>query len=353
MRHWSGIRPSVSVIVPCYRYGHWLEGCVQSILDQSGVDVRVLVLDDASPDDTALVASRLARHDRRVEWRHHETNQGHIATYNEGLAWADGDYTALLSADDLLAPGALTRAAQLMERQPGVGLVYGVTGFFEDNDEIRHRRRPHGPPKYWRGHDWIRERCRAGTNPITSPEVVVRTSVQHAVGGYRPELPHTGDLEMWLRIAAVSDVAFLRGATQAYHRVHPASMMRTDFSGLVIDRVHRRDAFESFFESDGHRLADLDECRHAARTALARDALIKANRAYDRGRVATVPVDELVAFAAETDPHWERLVTGRTLRVRRALGPRIAPWMAPFQLTGLGQYLRYRARQHTVRWRGA
>ena len=94
--------PSVSVVIPCYKYGRFLPGCVRSVLDQEGVDVRVLIIDDASPDDSAQVALDLAADDERVEARVHEVNKGHIATYNEGLLeWADGDYSVLISADDL------------------------------------------------------------------------------------------------------------------------------------------------------------------------------------------------------------------------------------------------------------
>ena len=52
---------SVSVVIPCYRYGHFLHDCIGSALrDQPGVDVRVLVIDDASPDDSADVARSIA-----------------------------------------------------------------------------------------------------------------------------------------------------------------------------------------------------------------------------------------------------------------------------------------------------
>src|SRR4029079_17735868 len=100
-------RPRVSVVIPCYRYGHFLPECVRSVLDQDGVDVDVTVIDDASPDDSAEAGRRLAAEDARVRTIVHATNQGHILTYNEGLAAAGGEYVVLLSADDLLAPGAL------------------------------------------------------------------------------------------------------------------------------------------------------------------------------------------------------------------------------------------------------
>ena len=96
---------TVSVIIPCYNYAHFLRECVESVVSQAGVEVHVLIIDDASADNTAEVAAELLAHHPGVEYRRHEKNCGHIATYNEGLAWASGDYTVLLSADDLLTPG--------------------------------------------------------------------------------------------------------------------------------------------------------------------------------------------------------------------------------------------------------
>src|SRR3954451_22899935 len=127
-------RPTVSVVIPCYKYGRFLPACVRSILDQEGVDVRVLIIDDASPDDSAQMALALAAADERVEVRVHEVNKGHIATYNEGLlGWADGDYSVLISADDLLTPGALARATAVMEADPKVGFVYGHAIVWNDS----------------------------------------------------------------------------------------------------------------------------------------------------------------------------------------------------------------------------
>jgi len=118
---------TVSVVIPCYKYGHFLEEAVSSMLDdQSGVDVRVLIIDDASPDDSAEVANKIAARDSRVEVIVHAVNKGNIATFNEGLLeWADGDYCALVSADDRATPGALARARDLLDANPGVGFVYG------------------------------------------------------------------------------------------------------------------------------------------------------------------------------------------------------------------------------------
>lgn len=65
------VKSSVDVVVPCYRYGHFLRQCVESVLSQASVDVRVLIIDDASPDNTAEVASALASMDPRVYFVRH------------------------------------------------------------------------------------------------------------------------------------------------------------------------------------------------------------------------------------------------------------------------------------------
>lgn len=75
-----GRRPTVSVVMPCYRYGHFLPGAVRSVLDQTDVDAEVLIVDDASPDDSGEVAEALAAADPRVRVLRHAENKGHIAT---------------------------------------------------------------------------------------------------------------------------------------------------------------------------------------------------------------------------------------------------------------------------------
>src|SRR5215472_2760633 len=114
---------SISVVIPCYNYGHFLRDAVDSALNgQDGVDVRVLVIDDASTDDSAEIAQKLAVEDPRIEVIVHSANKKNLATYNEGLLeWADGDYSVLLDADDRLTPGSLKRAADFMDANPNVG----------------------------------------------------------------------------------------------------------------------------------------------------------------------------------------------------------------------------------------
>jgi hypothetical protein len=326
-------------VVPCYRYGQYLDQCVSSILGQKGVEVRVLIIDDASPDDSFLVAQMLAERDPRVEARRHETNRGHIATYNEGLLeWAEGEYSVLISADDILVEGALARAVAVMESQPNVGLVYGHAINWIDNRPPPKARTVPTEVRVWKGHDWVRTVCRLGHNIVTSPEVVVRTSLQRKVGGYRPDLPHSGDLEMWLRFAAHGDVAFIEGADQAYYRIHATNM--TVARSPTVDLVQRVDAFKSFFADCGSNFPDAEELSRAARREVAKEALWRARRAYEKGRLQDTPVAKLKQLAYDTYPESRTLSEHWGLRWCEVIGPSMAPYFQLFVLAAIHRRVR-------------
>lgn len=278
------VRPDVTVVIPCYRYGRFLEAAVAAVLDQDDVEARVVIVDDASPDDSAEIAGRIADADARVRLIRHVANAGHIATYNDGLAAVTTEFVSLVSADDLVAPGALGRAARLLRAEPRVGMVYGRPVDFDgDGPPPRSTASERHSWTVWGGHEWIGLACRRGRSFILSPEVVMRTEAMREVGPYNAALPHSGDLEYWLRTAARWDVARVNGPVQAYYRVHAANMHLTDFATMELDLRHRALAFRSL-SAPGTREALPDHERLIARAeaAIAREALLLAQRELDR-----------------------------------------------------------------------
>jgi glycosyltransferase involved in cell wall biosynthesis len=332
-------RPSVSVVVPCYGYGRFLPTCVHSVLDQDGVDVRVLIIDDASPDDSAQVAARLAAEDDRVEVRRHADRKGHIATYNEGLlGWADGDYSVLLSADDLLTEGALERATSVLDAHPDVGFVYGHARRWRDDGPVPAARLQATGATIWPGLEWLRIVCGLGHTVVTSPEVVVRTSLQQQIGGYLPTLPHTGDAEMWMRFAVHSSVAYIRGADQAYYRIHGTNM--TTQRVPLVDLRQRKAAYDALFDAYSDRIPDARRFALRAQRKMAKEALWRACRAYERRRMDSTPIAELVEFARETYPHADRTPEYFGLRWRQMVGPSVCPYLQPLMVSAVHRRLR-------------
>lgn len=295
-------RPGVSVVVPCYNYGHYLPHLVTTLRAQADVDVEIIIVDDASPDGSGNVAEELAATGDDIVLVRHETNKGHIRTYNDGFMMASREYVTLVSADDLLPLGALARATALMEAHPSVGFVYGYARSFSGEAPATVGRVRSWT--VWSGRSWIALSARLGRSFIASPEVVMRTEALRAVGDYDPRLPHSADLDMWLRTALHYDVGRVNGPDQAHYRVHDANMHLTTFDGYVIDLKERRTTFDLLFEEHARDRDDILRLRDRTRRALANEAIRRALADVRDGR--TDAADAFITFARETDPTIER-----------------------------------------------
>jgi glycosyltransferase involved in cell wall biosynthesis len=320
---------SVDVIVPCYRYGHFLRQCVESVLSQSLPNVRILVIDDASPDNTAEIAAELVRKDCRVTFLRHTTNKGHINTYNEGIDWASGDYMLILSADDYLLPGALRRSADLMDGHPEVGFTFGrgielnntgTTPQLSDTVDIARK----GGWRIVPGRQFIE--LSGARNIVSTPTAVVRTELQKQLGGYRPELPHSGDMEMWLRFAAHASIGIL-DAYQAVYRRH-SSNMSTPYTkeSWLPDLEQRKTALEWFFQSRGYMSPDR-QLRARLLRLLSLDAISCASGAFNEGKMKTS--EDLESFAVRICPGVKRSLPWVKLACKRFVGYRAWCAMRP------------------------
>jgi hypothetical protein len=321
------------VFVPCYRYGHFLRQCVESVLGQSGVSVRVLIIDDASPDNTAEVAAALVSEDPRVSFIRHIENKGHIATYNEGIEWASADYMLLLSADDYLLPGALKRAADLMDTHPEVGFTFGNVIELSDTGTetpIETIIEPTIDPdkRIFKGREFIE--LSGADNLVATCSAVVRTELQKRLRGYRYELPHTGDMEMWLRFAAHASVGFIF-AYQGVYRQHRANMSTQYYfisegrqiytkNGRLADLQQRKSAFDCFSECCNNVLPRCEQLSRRLYRRLAKSAVGHASAAFNDGQMEESR--ELSAFALAVCPEIKRSSAWLKLTCKRWIGAR-------------------------------
>ena len=268
---------SFDIVVPCYNYGKYLPECITSILNQEGCSLRVLIIDDASHDGSAEVAYSLAARDPRINLIVHPKNIGNISTFNEGIAWAEEKYFLLISADDVLAPGALKRAGDLLAATPKVAFVYGrAIRFRGEMPAVANPLAP-TPPRIVPGSQFIANICANPRNPVATVTAVVRTSVQKKVGLYTSELPHAGDLEMWLRCAASGDVGEI-DSVQGFSRLHDRNMSSFyKAPGFrVRDFEQRFDTFRIFFAENGRELRDGKRLLKSANRELAQQIVGKA-----------------------------------------------------------------------------
>lgn len=265
---------SVDVAVPCYQYGRYLPGCVASVLSQGIDDVRILIIDNASTDDSLDVARGLAATDKRVSVVAHPTNLGLHASFNEGIDWASADYFILLCADDLLAPNCLKRAVAVMEEHPDIDLTFGRELIITSDEPPILPDQPTSDPNWqiMAGRELLERICRTGRPDdgvfiISGATAVVRTAAQKRVGHYRAELPHSSELEIWLRFAC-QGAAAQTDLIQGVRRIHPVSRSAAGIHNVHMWNVLYEAAFESFFAREGASIPQSKRLHRIARNAL-------------------------------------------------------------------------------------
>ena len=243
---------SIDIAVPCYQYGRFLRDSVASLLAQNVDRMRVLILDNASTDDSRDVAAALAKEDPRVSFVSHPRNIGRQANYNVAIEWAQADYFMILDADDLLSPGSLSRSMAFLDSNPNIVFVHGVEHRFSGQPPSLSPAECAGDER-WRiesGVEFIRKVCRIGYNTIGWPTAVRRTHAQKKVGYYRDNLIYADDMNMWLRIATLGDVGET-SSVQGIRRLHPGQITEFYRNNTVHELIDHLDSFNNFFANEG------------------------------------------------------------------------------------------------------
>src|ERR1700742_1222093 len=123
----------VSVLIPAYNAGRTIERTVSSVLNQTYSNLEVLVVDDGSTDNTAILVRRIADVDRRIRLLQ-KANGGVVSARNHGIELAQGEFIAPLDADDLWHPNKLTKQVAAMGDH--IGLIYCWSRAIDDQDRV-------------------------------------------------------------------------------------------------------------------------------------------------------------------------------------------------------------------------
>src|SRR5512139_1572721 len=105
--------PLVSVVIPTYNCGGLVERAVHSVLSQTYSDLEVIIVDDASTDDTGDRLKALQQVDHRVRYFRYDSNRGSQAARNTGIRLSKGKFLAFLDSDNEWLPGKLQRQITL------------------------------------------------------------------------------------------------------------------------------------------------------------------------------------------------------------------------------------------------
>jgi Glycosyl transferase family 2 len=310
---------SVDVVIPCYNYAHFLRRCVDSVLAQTGVDVRILIIDDASSDNSEEVGTELAKTSARITFRRSPKNKGLIATANEGIMdWVTAKYCLLLSADDALTEGALDRAAMVMDNHSEVGMAYGMSYIISDDASIIEP--PHSDTFRYRivsGPRFLKQVCEHWQG-VPTPTAVVRTALQHRIGGYHSDLRQTSDAEMWMRIATQMPIAAIH-TPQGYYRWHGANMSSAYTGRALSDLDEQYKTIQEVYTTWGTNIEGFPSWIETAKLRWARQACWMAGLAIERGDL--VGATSCFNFAKEVYPSPWLISSWWKAHIKKVAGP--------------------------------
>ena len=239
----------VSIIIPCFNYGHLIAETLNSLIQQSYPDWECIVIDDGSSDQSGKIVADFVAKDSRFQYIHQE-NQGVSTARNAGIHAARGTFLLFLDADDLIEKRKLEFQVQFLMARPDVDIVYGDAYFFmTGNPDLRLNSMKEDnlswmPKISGQGLPVVMQLLKANMMPINSP--IVRRRVIDTCGFFVDGMQYCEDHEYWLR-CALKGMSFLYmhfPESCALIRIHPASASNNQ-SAMLKAHLLLLDAFDS------------------------------------------------------------------------------------------------------------
>lgn len=127
--------PLVTIVTPSFNQGRFIRETIESVLCQDYPRIEYIVMDGGSTDETADIAKEYAS---RLTWIS-EKDRGQSHAINKGFQKASGEIVSWLNSDDVISPGAVTKAVRAFERNPQLGAVYGDGHQIDINGNVKNR----------------------------------------------------------------------------------------------------------------------------------------------------------------------------------------------------------------------
>lgn len=235
----SNALPKISVVIITYNRVDLLPKAIASVMAQSFRDFEIIIIDDSSQDGTEAYARGLAMKEKRVKYFRNEFNLGISKSRNRGVAFARGEYIAMLDSDDYwLDKNKLKKQSAYLDKYPDVGLI-GTAIRCENEKGVALKE-----DVYAVRNKAIRERLLL-KNQFAQSSVMYRKQAYVAAGGYDNSLSLCEDYDLWLKIGKDWKLANLSKVMTAY-LVHSGGItkerkLKTIAATDLIVRRYRKD----------------------------------------------------------------------------------------------------------------
>ncbi|NJO41926.1 MAG: glycosyltransferase [Cyanobacteria bacterium CRU_2_1] len=204
--------PMISVLMPVYNAERYLAQAIESILSQTFSDFEFLIVNDGSTDRSLDWLQHFADRDPRIRLIS-RPNTGYVQALNEMLQLAQGEYIARMDADDIALPDRFRQQIEFLHHHPSVVCVGGA------HEIVDHQGRLLTRLQLPLANAEIQREALAGHGSICHPCAMMRRSAVLAIGGYDERLMPAEDLDLWLRLGEMGELANLPETVLKY-RLH-------------------------------------------------------------------------------------------------------------------------------------
>lgn len=226
-------QPQVTIVIPTHDHRcQMVLEAVQSVIAQRYVHWKAVVIDNASPDDTADAIEALK--DPRIELVRHATNLGPSGGRNTGIARAQTPWIAFLDSDDIWEPDFLELVMEQALQHPEASLISTRSELFREDGKGGTLQVGFTPEIDAR--DTVIEHLLRHGNFFATSTVVVRTDAVRALGGFDPTLTRSEDTDLWIRLALHYPALHLSKVLVRI-RLHGGT---TQASEDPLEKLHRR-----------------------------------------------------------------------------------------------------------------
>ena len=212
----------ISVVIPSFNQGHFLEETIQSVLSQNYPQLELIIIDGGSKDQSVDIIRKYEHH---FKYWVSEKDSGQSEAINKGLKRCTGDVIAWLCSDDLYTPGALLKVNEVFSSSfSSIGLIHGNSRLFNSKGTIRIDT---GLKQQ------IPERVLAGMT-FPQPSAFFRKSFLDQIGLLDEKLHYGMDYEIFARLKMVSEFKYVDYCFSEY-RLHEASKTTSAIAKFITE----------------------------------------------------------------------------------------------------------------------
>ena len=202
--------PLVSVIIPSYNHEQYIEKSIQSVINQSYENIEIIIVDDASTDNTCGIIEKF--NDTRMIKVYRRYNLGGVINLNKGIEQAKGKYIAILNSDDYWHVNKLEIQVAFLESNSEYGAVFSNCEFIDERGNFLTRRSYLYYDIFYQENrkqeEWLRKFF-FDQNCICHPSILIHKELYDRVGLYDPRLRQLPDFKMWINILKVTNIYVL------------------------------------------------------------------------------------------------------------------------------------------------